>query len=90
MEALARTELAAGHSVIIDRTNIDERQRADWLLLARDLRASMALTTTLIVLDVPASVCRARLAQRHDHPTIPTPEQAFRYVAALTQHPRHV
>ena len=85
--ALARAELAAGHSVIIDRTNADERQRADWLLLARDLRASMALTTTLLVFDVPASVCRARLLQRRDHPTIATPEQALRYVAPLTQRP---
>ncbi|SHO78895.1 Hypothetical protein MSYG_3243 [Malassezia sympodialis ATCC 42132] len=81
VEALARAELAAGHSVIIDRTNADERQRADWLLLARDLRASMALTTTLLVFDVPASVCRARLLQRRDHPTIATPEQALRVLA---------
>ncbi|WFD24164.1 hypothetical protein MEQU1_002861 [Malassezia equina] len=81
VEARARAELEAGHSVIIDRTNIDERQRADWLLLARDLRASMPVTTTLLVLDVPVPVCRARLARRQDHPTLTTPEKAFRVLA---------
>lgn len=82
VEAAVRAELLAGHSVLVDRTNIDERQRADWLLLARELRESIPIRTSLIVFDVPTSVCRARLAQRTNHPTIPTPEQAFRYVDA--------
>ncbi|WFD28060.1 hypothetical protein MNAN1_003068 [Malassezia nana] len=81
VEAAVRHELWAGHSVLVDRTNIDERQRADWLLLARELRGSIPIETSLIVFDVPPSVCHARLAQRTNHPTIPTPEQAFRILA---------
>ncbi|SPO32122.1 uncharacterized protein UTRI_02679 [Ustilago trichophora] len=35
----ARTALLAGHNVVIDRTNIDARQRRTWLELARDVYA---------------------------------------------------
>ncbi|TKY87697.1 hypothetical protein EX895_003278 [Sporisorium graminicola] len=35
----ARTALLAGHNVVVDRTNIDARQRRTWLELARDISA---------------------------------------------------
>ncbi|SPO25210.1 uncharacterized protein UTRI_02679_B [Ustilago trichophora] len=35
----ARTALLAGHNVVIDRTNIDAKQRRTWLELARDVYA---------------------------------------------------
>lgn len=42
----ARTALLAGHSVVIDRTNIDAKQRRTWLELARDVFGSSSSTTT--------------------------------------------
>lgn len=73
--------LDAGHHVMIDRTNIDRRQRADWLQLVAAYRArGRSVRCTLVWLDVPYELCRARLTKRRDHPTLPDPAKAVRYV----------
>ena len=41
----ARTALLAGHNVVIDRTNIDAKQRRTWLELARDINAPISAPT---------------------------------------------
>ncbi|WFD01720.1 hypothetical protein MOBT1_000396 [Malassezia obtusa] len=95
VHARAREALEAGHHVVIDRTNIDYRQRAEWLLLANEFRAAHpegpAVRTCLVFLDTPAEECRRRLAERTNHPSIRRAEDAMRYVQVrLTQDPRHV
>ncbi|WFD33061.1 hypothetical protein MSPP1_004118 [Malassezia sp. CBS 17886] len=75
--AAARRALQEGKNVLIDRTNIDRGQRADWLVLARARR----LVTSLLFFDTPVELCRARLWARRDHPTIRTPQDAFRVLA---------
>lgn len=86
--------LHEGKNVLIDRTNIDYRQRAEWLELANEFRAAHPdgprLVTCLVLVDTPIDVCKARLAARSDHPTIKDAQSAMRCVASLTQHPRHV
>lgn len=42
----ARSHLAAGRNVIIDRTNIDPSQRRDFVHLARQLRAEVGLAAS--------------------------------------------
>ena len=50
-----------GKNVVIDRTNIDYRQRAEWLLLAKEFRdqhpSGPELRTCLVLLDTPIEVC---------------------------------
>ena len=49
-----------GKNVVIDRTNIDYRQRAEWLLLANEFRDQHPdgpeLRTCLVLLDTPVEV----------------------------------
>ena len=86
MEARVRASFEAGHHILLDRTNIDRRQRADWLLIAAEVRRSTGrrIVTSLLFLDVPVSVCRERLRLRTDHPTLKTTEDALRYVSHLS------
>ena len=90
--AAAMKALASGKNVLLDRTNIDRRQRADWLELAAEFRRAnpqRCLDVSLLYFDVPYAVrarasrthtqeCRDRLAQRLDHPTLKTPDAAYR------------
>ncbi|RDX46194.1 P-loop containing nucleoside triphosphate hydrolase protein [Lentinus brumalis] len=74
VEALARRSLQDGLSVIIDRTNFDERlavQRATWINIASEFPNTV---TWVLVFDTPYEVCAARVAERTGHPTITNPE----------------
>ncbi|KAJ9478621.1 tRNA_lig_kinase domain-containing protein [Pseudozyma hubeiensis] len=86
----ARTALLAGHSVVIDRTNIDAKQRRTWLELARELSIPPAPTetdatpipprniiTVSLTLTISTVVAQERLQVRIGHETIKTPEQAL-------------
>ncbi|KAI1789450.1 AAA domain-containing protein [Ganoderma leucocontextum] len=71
VEALARQSLREGLSVVIDRTNFDESQRATWIRIAGEVPRTFVW---VIVFDTPYEVCAVRLRNRTDHPTITTPE----------------
>lgn len=62
VHARARQALEDGKHVVIDRTNIDYRQRAEWLRLAAEFRAAHpdgpAVHTCVVVLDTPIEVRR--------------------------------
>ncbi|GAC72320.1 polynucleotide kinase 3' phosphatase [Moesziomyces antarcticus T-34] len=80
----ARTALLAGHNVVIDRTNIDAKQRRTWLELARELNASTAdgertrsVVTISLTLTISIDEAERRLKLRVGHETIRTPEQAL-------------
>jgi len=80
VENLARRSLGAGHSVCIDRTNINAEQRAHWIKIARQFGAAI----WVIVFDTPYDVCAARLQERTSHPTITTPELGLRVLLDLS------
>ena len=83
--AAAERALASGHSIVIDRTNLDASQRAHWIDVARAFHAAHPHThvdVSVIELYVPHEVAHARLAHRTNHPTLRTPENAHRYAAA--------
>ncbi|KAF9078174.1 P-loop containing nucleoside triphosphate hydrolase protein [Rhodocollybia butyracea] len=74
VEALARDSLRKGFSVCIDRTNIDESQRAHWINIAREFSNT---SVWIIVFDTPYDVCASRLRDRTSHPTIHSFEQGL-------------
>ncbi|KAJ4473699.1 AAA domain-containing protein [Lentinula aciculospora] len=74
VETLARESLRNGFSVCIDRTNIDESQRAHWTRIAHEFPGTM---TWVILFDTPYEVCASRLQQRTTHPTIHSPEMGL-------------
>jgi predicted kinase len=62
-DAVARTALQAGISVIVDRTNRTRAHREHWLRIARDFsRPAVAL-----VMATPDALCRERNAKRHEN-----------------------
>ncbi|KAI8971271.1 AAA domain-containing protein [Trametes punicea] len=71
VEGLARRSLREGLSVVIDRTNFDESQRATWINIAREFPPAQPW---VIVFDIPYEICAARIAERTGHPTITSPE----------------
>ncbi|KAF6767424.1 P-loop containing nucleoside triphosphate hydrolase [Kalmanozyma brasiliensis GHG001] len=89
----ARTALLAGHNVIIDRTNIDAKQRRTWLELARELSTTSSadfnptsgepndgarkIITISLTLTISTGAAEERLRVRLDHETIKTPEDAL-------------
>ncbi|GAC98874.1 hypothetical protein PHSY_006469 [Pseudozyma hubeiensis SY62] len=86
----ARTALLAGHHVVIDRTNIDAKQRRTWLELARELSTPSAsietgappiqprnIVTVSLTLTISTVVAQERLQIRVGHETIKTPEEAL-------------
>ncbi|CBQ70930.1 conserved hypothetical protein [Sporisorium reilianum SRZ2] len=86
----ARTALLAGHNVVIDRTNIDAKQRRTWLELARELSAPSSsavpgetstparkVITISLTLTISTVVAEERLRARVGHETIKTPEEAL-------------
>ena len=58
---------APGHSVIIDRTNIDIAQRSTWVGMAQ--RFGLAHVEALF-LAVPVAVCKQRVLDRANHETL--------------------
>lgn len=75
----ARTALLSGQNVIIDRTNIDAKQRRTWLELAAELNSASSLNiiTISLTLTIPIELAEERLRVRVGHETIKTAEQAL-------------
>ncbi|PVG02024.1 P-loop containing nucleoside triphosphate hydrolase protein [Serendipita vermifera] len=69
VERLTIKSLSEGYSVIIDRTNIDQKQRAIWLNIARQFQG---VKVWVITMNTPVEVCESRLRARTNHPTIKT------------------
>src|SRR5215831_10612801 len=61
-DAVARAGLAAGRTVIADRTNRTRAHRQRWVRIARELRA----TVVAVVMTTPHDICRARNNSRTD------------------------
>jgi predicted kinase/predicted phosphohydrolase len=66
IRACARA-LSEGKSVVIDRTNIDKRQRAYWVRLAKQYRVK---DVTCLFFDIDKDLCHERIQARIGHPTI--------------------
>jgi predicted kinase len=69
-EEAAAAALAAGQHVLVDRTNIDAKQRAHWVRIAHehgvDARGMMC-----VHFDTPPRECERRVLARTGHPTLP-------------------
>eukprot|EP01125_Pyxidicula_operculata_P002454 TRINITY_DN12316_c0_g1_i1.p1 TRINITY_DN12316_c0_g1~~TRINITY_DN12316_c0_g1_i1.p1 ORF type:complete len:658 (-),score=188.38 TRINITY_DN12316_c0_g1_i1:35-2008(-) len=67
-ESKAEQALRDGKSVVVDRCNFDYWQRNTWVKLA-----SKANVTDIrcIHIDTPTELCKERVSNREDHPTIP-------------------
>lgn len=68
VEASAKTAIAKGLNVVVDRCNIDFEQRIHFLELAHKAGVT---DIRCLWLDTPAQVCKDRVSVRKDHPTIP-------------------
>eukprot|EP00955_Chlamydomonas_euryale_P113360 366212-Chlamydomonas_euryale.AAC.24 len=66
-QALHRA-LLAGKSAVVDRCNFDERQRDNWLRVARNAVGHMH--TVAVQLLLPLELCIQRVANRTGHPTL--------------------
>ena len=76
----ARNALLAGYNVIIDRTNIDAKQRRTWLELARELQEGeekRKIVTVSLTLTISIEAAEERLKVRVGHETIKDAEQAL-------------
>ena len=60
--------LKKGQSVVVDRCNFDFMQRHTWVQLASKYGAT---NIEAVVFDTSADVCKQRVTDREDHPTIP-------------------
>jgi predicted kinase/predicted phosphohydrolase len=69
--------LKSGKSVVIDRVNFDGSQRARWISLAQKLGVDNIMC---IVIDQSEEVCKQRITERKDHPTVPQGPDAVRVV----------
>ncbi|TIB21796.1 hypothetical protein E3P89_02478 [Wallemia ichthyophaga] len=74
VEKLVRQTLSTGLNVIVDRTNIDIKQRSHWTRIAAEFGA----VTQSLSLEVSYQVCKDRLTTRQDHPTIADPVEAIK------------
>jgi len=70
-EKLARSTLAAGGSAVIDRTNIDAKQRGHWLKIASN--SGRAVRVTAIYCQIDPNACIDRIRKRTEHETNPSP-----------------
>ena len=70
-EKLARSTLAAGVSAVIDRTNIDAKQRGHWLKIASN--SGRAVRVTAIYCQIDPNACIDRIRKRTEHETNPSP-----------------
>ncbi|KZV68950.1 hypothetical protein PENSPDRAFT_753717 [Peniophora sp. CONT] len=66
VENAARRTLQEGHSVCIDRTNLDRTQRSHWLNIAHEQNVPVRI----VFFDTPYNVCAERLQRRRNHPTL--------------------
>jgi predicted kinase len=77
-EAVARSGLAAGHTVIVDRTNRTRAHRERWLQIAREL----SCPAIAVVMTTPEAICRERNARRDESCRL-SEERMERMLAAL-------
>ncbi|HLK69845.1 MAG TPA: ATP-binding protein [Bryobacteraceae bacterium] len=77
-EAVARAALAAGHTVIVDRTNRTRAHRQRWIRIARE----MACPSIALVMTTPETLCRKRNAGRDGVRRV-SEERMERMIAAL-------
>ncbi|KDE05722.1 hypothetical protein MVLG_03956 [Microbotryum lychnidis-dioicae p1A1 Lamole] len=66
-EAIARSALARGHNVLIDRQNFDRAQRKVWVQLAREFKG---VRVGAWVMGTSLEDCKSRFMYRQNHPTI--------------------
>ncbi|ORY78016.1 AAA domain-domain-containing protein [Leucosporidium creatinivorum] len=69
-EAMVRSGLAAGKSVVVDRQNFDEAQRRTWLEIGTEFPG---LVVSGLVMGTTEAECSQRLRVRQNHPTIDNP-----------------
>jgi atypical dual specificity phosphatase len=74
---MVEKHLSKNKSVVIDRCNFSENQRKCWIDLAKQYGVS---TIRALWIYTPVDVCIERAANRHNHPTIHTREQADRII----------
>ncbi|KAF9511932.1 hypothetical protein BS47DRAFT_1377072 [Hydnum rufescens UP504] len=68
VEYAVRDALSRGHSVVVDRTNIDIRQRRTWLNITYEFPG---VESWVVMMDTPYEECASRLMIRTAHPTLP-------------------
>ena len=62
-EKATREALAAGRSAVIDRTNLDAKQRESWVAIA----TAAGATAQAVLLDVTPALCMERVKTRTEH-----------------------
>jgi 5,6-dimethylbenzimidazole synthase len=77
-DAVARAGLAAGHAVIVDRTNRTRAHRERWLQISREL----SCPAIAVVMSTPEDVCRQRNDQREGASRL-SAQRMERMIAAL-------
>ena len=70
--AAASNALENGRSVLIDRCNVDAKQRAEWVALGRQYGCAVAC----VFLDLSADECMQRVMKRKGHKTLPPSKMA--------------
>ncbi|KAI0319625.1 AAA domain-containing protein [Amylostereum chailletii] len=81
VENLVRRSLHEGHSVCVDRTNLDatsSSQRSHWLSISHEFPGVVAW---IIFFDTPYSVCVERIRNRRGHPTITNAQDGLRILS---------
>lgn len=81
-KTLMGSALANNKSVVIDRCNFNEEQRASWVDLAQKFGVS---EVKCVWLDVSPDECMIRMLKRNDHPTIKTGEDAERALKMIQE-----
>ena len=66
-EKAAKAAIDEGKVAVIDRTNVDAKQREPWVGLA----SSLGVPVTAVYFDVPPPLCMERVKSRTDHETNP-------------------
>lgn len=59
--------LGSNKSVVIDRTNINKKQRSTWVNIGLEYNVEEIL---VVWIDIDAEECLGRIAMRKNHPTI--------------------
>ena len=77
-EAIARTALQNGQTVVIDRTNRTEAHRRRWIRLAREA----GCPAIAVEMNAPHWLCRERNDARRDHRRV-SPQRLERMFAAM-------
>lgn len=73
-EAVRRALRDGRRGVVVDRTNLDAKQRCHWVELAREAAAEgegSPVVTIALAIDVGLDTCLSRVNERQDHPSLP-------------------